>query len=377
MVFFLKCSSVVLLEDNNLFCHLNPEELNTLRTSVRECSFAAQQEIFKEGDAGDGVYVLKEGLVEISVRAGRVGRHVFTTIAPGEVFGEMAVIEDKPRSAGATARKESQVYFIPREKMLTLMQRSPALTLALLREVSHRLRAFNHQYLREVLQAERLAVVGRFARSIVHDLKNPLNIISLTAEVASMAQGRGGSPEKAMTDIRQQVERINDLVGEILDFTQGTSPALVLPPLNYGQFVQQVLEEIRAEVSLKRVNMEVENPPPEATLLLNPKRLRRVFFNLVHNATDAMSSGGTILWRFQLAPTEVLTEIEDSGPGIAPEIADELFEAFVTYGKVNGTGLGLSICKKIIEDHRGWIKTRREPGRGAIFTFGLPLAPAS
>jgi signal transduction histidine kinase len=368
---------VVTLEENHLFSRLTAEELKALRSAVNERAFVTDQEIFKEGDTGDGMYVLKDGLVEISVRAGRVGRHVFTHIGPGEIFGEMAVVEDKPRSASATARKESQVYFIPRDRMLSLMELSPALTLELLREVSHRLRAFNHQYMREVLQADRLAVVGRFARSIVHDLKNPLNIISLTAEMASMGHARAGSPEKAMTDIRQQVERINDLVGEILDFTQGTSPALVLPPVNYGQFVRQVLEDIRAEVSLKAVGMEMENTPPEVALLLNPKRLRRVFFNLVHNATEAMPGGGTIIWRFESTSTEVITEIEDTGPGVAPEIAGELFEAFTTFGKANGTGLGLSICKKIVEDHRGWITTRNAPGRGAIFAFGLPLATGS
>jgi len=69
----------------------------------------------------------------------------------------------------------------------------------------------------------------------------------------------------------------------------------------------------------------------------------------------------------------VVTEIEDTGPGIAPEIADQLFEVFATHGKAHGTGLGLSICKRIIEDHHGWIEARNECGRGAVFAFGLPL----
>jgi signal transduction histidine kinase len=367
---------VVTLEQNTLFSRLNPDELKALRQIAQERTLAPAEEIFKEGDAGDGVYVVKEGLVEIAVRAGLTGRHVFTWIQPGDIFGEMAVIEDKPRSAGATAREASAVYFIPRAGMLSLMERSPTLTLALLREISHRLREFNHHYMREVLQAERLAVVGRFARSIVHDLKNPLNIIGLTAEMAGMGQGTPGLQEKAMADIRLQVDRINDLVGEILDFTQGVAPALVLPPVDYAQFVQQVMEAIRSEISMRTVSVELENSPPSVPVLLNPKRLRRVFFNLVHNATDAMGGGGKISWRFRATSTEVITEVEDTGPGIAPEIAGHLFEAFATYGKANGTGLGLSICKKILEDHGGWITTRPEPGHGAIFTFGLPRVGA-
>jgi signal transduction histidine kinase len=364
---------VVTLENNKLFSLLSPEELNKLRRVAREQTFGAGQEIFKEGDPGDGIYLVRDGLVEISFVGGHAGRYVLTEARPGDLLGEMAVIEHQPRSANAVARKETVLYFMPREEILELVGQCPALAMALLRDISHRLRSFNRQYLREVLQAERLSVVGRFARSIVHDLKNPLNIIGLTAEMAALGQAAPGPPEKAFNTIRQQVDRINDLVGEILDFTQGTSPDLVLPPMDYAGFVQDMLEEIRPEAALKGSTIELENPPPVIALPLNPKRLRRVFFNLVHNATDAMPRGGRIILRFRSTPDAVITELEDTGPGIAAEIADQLFEAFTTYGKAQGTGLGLSICKRIIEDHRGWIAARNEPGRGAVFEFGLPL----
>ncbi len=187
---------MVTLEASKLFCQLSPPELSALRRLAREQKFTAGQEIFKEGDKGDGVYVVRDGLVEISGLVEQKGRLVFSQVGPGDIFGEMAVIEDKPRSAGAVARAQATVYFIPRAEMLALVERSPALALALLREISHRLREFNRHYLREVLQAERLAIIGRFARSIVHDLKNPLNIIGLTAEMAGM--------ERATPEMRQQ-----------------------------------------------------------------------------------------------------------------------------------------------------------------------------
>jgi C4-dicarboxylate-specific signal transduction histidine kinase len=81
----------------------------------------------------------------------------------------------------------------------------------------------------------------------------------------------------------------------------------------------------------------------------DPRRLSRVFFNLAYNATDAMPNGGTIVLRFHSDANAIITEIEDTGPGIAPEIADKLFQPFATYGKSHGTALGLSICKKIVE----------------------------
>jgi signal transduction histidine kinase len=366
---------VVTLEASKLFCQLSPPELSALRRIAREQQFSAGQEIFKEGDNGDGLYVVRDGLVEISGLVDQKVRLVFSQVAPGDMFGEMAVIENKPRSACAVAKVDTSVYFIPRAEMLSLIELSPTLALSLLREISHRLREFNRQYLQEVLQTERLAIVGRFARSIVHDLKNPLNIIGLTAEMAGMERATPEMRQQVSGRIRKQVDRISDLINEILDFTQGSQSNFVLAPADYGAFVTHLMEELGPEAALKSVKLELENPPPSVEVFIHPKRLRRVFCNLVHNATDAMPEGGKILLRFQTTETEVVTEIEDSGQGIAPEIAGQLFEVFATHGKAHGTGLGLSICKRIIEDHHGWISARNQPGRGAVFSFGLPRRP--
>jgi signal transduction histidine kinase len=364
---------MVTLEASRLFRELKSADTAALHRAAREQNFHAGEEIFKEGDAGEGVYVVKDGLVEISAGVGQNNRQVFSQVVPGEMFGEMAVIEDKPRSASAMAKEETCVYFVSRDDFLMLVEQSPSLALALLREVSHRLRKFDRQYLSEVLQAERLAVIGRFARSIVHDLKNPLNIIGLTAEVAGMSQSTPESRRQAVADIRQQVDRISEMIGEILDFTQGAPTNLVLPPMDYSVFVRDIVGQLRSEAALRSVAVEFENDPPNQHLIINPKRLRRVFSNVMHNATEAMQNGGKILLRFESLPKEVVTEIEDTGPGIAPEMDGKLFEAFATHGKVHGTGLGLSICKRIIEDHHGWISGRNQPGRGAIFAFGLPV----
>ena len=131
--------------------------------------------------------------------------------------------------------------------------------------------------------------------------------------------------------------------------------------------------QAKAEAELKAAQVEMENVPPAVAVRFDPRRLSRVFFNLVGNATDIMLNGGKIFLRFKLAENEIITEIEDSGPGIPPELAGKLFQPFATHGKTKGTGLGLSICKKIIEDHGGTIEAHSAAGRGAIFRFTLPL----
>ena len=371
--FWHKLPIMVPLDSCPLFRPLSPRELKLLHQAAQERAYVSGEDIFKEGDTGDGVYVVKDGLVEISGFVGENVRRVLSQVNPGGIFGEMAVLENKPRSASAVARKPTTVYFINRDTMLGLVGSSPELALGLLREISNRLREFNQQYIQEVLQTERLALVGRFARSIVHDLKNPLNIISITAEMAGMEKTTPELRRLTRMRINKQVERISELVNEILDFTQGLQTDYVLAQTDYETFVTQLVDEMRPELDLKSATIELETSPPSVKLLLNPKRLRRVFYNLIHNATDAMPGGGKILLRFRSDGTNVVTEIEDSGPGIAPEVVDSMFEAFVTHGKAHGTGLGLSICKRIVEDHQGHISARNEPGRGAIFAFTLPV----
>jgi signal transduction histidine kinase len=361
------------LKESKLFSSLNEAELEAVRRSCVGQSFAPGRVVFTEGDEGDGIYMVREGLVQISALVGQgQERKVLTRVRPGEFFGEMAVLDREPRSATATAETATSVYFIPREKLLGLLESCPSLAVSLVREFSLRMRDFNRHYIQEVLQAERLTLVGKFARSIVHDFKNPLNIIGLAAELVNMDIASPEMRAIGTERIRKQVDRLTNMINELLEFTRGPQNAVVLASYDYAEYVQGIVEELAPELRDKRVNLVFQNPPPAILVPMDQKRLMHVFTNLVHNAVDAMPAGGTIFFRFRTTPEEVVTEIEDTGQGVPDEILPRLFEAFATFGKAKGTGLGLSICKKIIEDHRGWIEARNEPGGGAVFSFALP-----
>jgi signal transduction histidine kinase len=364
------------LESNKLFRDLLPGEMQELRLATRVLMFAANQLIFSQGDPGDGIYFVKEGLVQISTTVSNGESKVLSMIAAGDLFGEMAVVDSDPRSATATADEPTTVYFIGRPELIKLLDHMPRLAAALMRELSRRIRTFNDQYVREVFEAERLQLVGRFASAIVHDLKNPLNIIGISADMACMPSSTLESRQVAKVRIRKQVDRISTMVSELLEFTQGSRADFVLAQMSYKSFVEPLIEEIQQEVAFKMVKLEYYNPVPSVLVRINPQRLSRVFHNIVANAADAMSGGGVVTMRFMETPKEIVTELEDTGKGIAPQILNRLFRAFATYGKANGTGLGLSICKKIVEDHRGSISARNVPHGGAIFRFTLPLSSA-
>lgn len=364
------------LKDCKLFASLTETDLETLRRSSADRRYNPGQIIFQEGDQGDGIYIVRQGIVQISALVGQgQERKVLTRLRPGDFFGEMAVLDEEPRSATAMAEGETGVYFIPREKLLQMLEGSPRLAVGLVREFSLRMRDFNRQYIQEALQAERLTLVGRFARSIVHDFKNPLNIIGLAAELVNMEKATPAMRQTATGRIRKQVDRLTNMINELLEFTRGPQQGVVLASFDFAPFVKEIIEDLRPEVQEKNVALEIRSEPPSITLPLDQQRLMHVFSNLIHNAVDAMPDGGRIYLDFQATPEEIITSIEDTGKGIPPEILPRLFEAFATFGKAKGTGLGLSICKKIVEDHRGWIKAHNEPGRGAIFSFGLPRTP--
>ena len=133
--------------------------------------------------------------------------------------------------------------------------------------------------------------------------------------------------QQATASIRNQVERISEMISEILDFTQGIAVGLGAGRRWITRSLwSQVLEELRSGSGAEVGHAGVGEPAAGgASCSSIPKRLRRVFYNLVHNATDAMPQGAEFILRFRECRTqEVVTEIEDSGPGIAPEIAGQL-----------------------------------------------------
>jgi len=361
------------LHANKLFSRLPKAELARLTEVTQEVAVRAGEFIFNEGDTGDAVYVIKEGSVQITTALDAGESSVLSKIGTGEIFGELAALDDASRSASASAETDAVLYRIPREYIVELLGRSPEFTLALVRDISHRLRDFNRQHVRSILEFERLSLVGRFASSIVHDLKNPIMVINMASELGCSENQTPAKRKLAKERIRTQVERITALVNDILDFTQGPKGKPELTPSDYSEFVRSTVDQLRDELAANNVALRFENQPPPIQVPMNARRLNRVFHNLVGNAIDEMPRGGTITLRFSLSKEAVGTEIQDSGGGIAPEIVDRLFEPFATHGKTKGTGLGLSICQRIVEEHGGTISAHNAAAGGAVFRFTLPI----
>ncbi len=337
--------------------------------------FRPGEVLFSAGEPGDGFYVIESGRVRITAAVGAGEPRLLATLGPGDTVGEMAVLDDAPRSATACAETATETRHMSREELLQLIERQPALALDLIRSFSARMRALNVRYVEEVLQAERLTIVGRFARTIVHDLRNPLTVIGLAAELACSDETTPPVRQREQNRIARQVTRMTNMLEELIEFTKPSGPRPSLRPVRFSRYMIPLAREMRQELAERGVKVVLENDPPPVEVRIEPQRVSRLFHNLLNNAVDEMPDGGKIRLRFRATADELQIDIEDTGRGIAPEIAATLFTPFATHGKPHGTGLGLTICKKIVEDHGGRIwAAPSEPGRGATFSFTLPLA---
>jgi signal transduction histidine kinase len=336
-------------------------------------AFPAGAVIFAAGDPGDGFYVVESGAVRIEAVVGQNESRGLATIGVGDFFGEMAVLDDAPRSATATAEVDTTVRFVERDRLLQLLDRQPQLALTLIREFSLRMRALNQKYVDEIIHAERLAAVGRFAGTIVHDFKNPLTVIGLAAEMACQDNLPLAVRQKTQGRIARQIDRMNNMLYELIDFTKPTGQRPALRPTDFAAFITPLIAEIAQEVTTRKAELLLVGEPPHVEVPMNAQRLSRLFYNLINNAVDEMPDGGKIFVRTAVKGNELTVAIQDTGRGIAPAIAKNLFQPFATHGKSHGTGLGLSICKRIVEDHDGRIWAESKLGEGATFSFTLPV----
>jgi signal transduction histidine kinase len=335
--------------------------------------FAAGEVIFSAGERGDGFHLIETGRVQILARFSGAER-LLATIEAGDFFGEMAVLDEAPRSATAKAETETRTRFIARAELLYLLERQPDVALTLIRQFSQRIRAINEKYVQEIIHAERLALVGRFASTIVHDFKNPLTIIGLAAELACSEDTDAELRAKSHEKIARQIERMSNMLQELIEFSRPTASRSALRETDFSEFLTPLIDDLRDELGDRRVKLTVASAPPRVRLRLDPPRLARLFYNLFNNAADAMPDGGKIVVSFERRDRELQINVRDTGGGIAAEVASTLFEPFTTHGKPDGTGLGLTICRKIVEDHEGRIWVTSEPGKGATFSFTLPLS---
>jgi Signal transduction histidine kinase len=224
----------------------------------------------------------------------------------------------------------------------------------------------------ELLDAERLATIGRMASSISHDLRHSLAAVMANAEFLCESNLSAAQRDDLYAEIRFAVNQMTDLIESLLEFSR-TRESLRPSFGDARSAVDRAVHGVRAHPEFQRIRIRVlEEGSTEGWF--DFKKLERALFNLLFNACEAAPVDvGQISIRLKRTGENLEIRIDDNGPGIAETVRDRLFQPFVSHGKENGTGMGLTVVQKIMQDHGGDVAIEQTSASGTTFLVTLPL----
>jgi PAS domain S-box-containing protein len=228
-------------------------------------------------------------------------------------------------------------------------------------------------------RTESLALLGKLAAGVSHEIRNPLGAIVLhmdllEEELEVLLPECPAQIAEPLAEIKTQLTRLNNLVQDYLSLARLAS--LQREPMDIGTFIDDFLQEVAPQVVQRGVTLRREGPASLGLVALHANTFRRVLLNLVQNALDAMPQGGTLTLRGWQTASHVHLDICDTGTGVPADQLGQIFEPLYTT-KPAGTGLGLYMVREIVAAHEGESHITSQVGHGTTFTITLPLVCAA
>jgi signal transduction histidine kinase len=226
---------------------------------------------------------------------------------------------------------------------------------------------------KKLIQAEKLASIGRIAAGIAHEIRNPLTSVKLNIQKLFQSDRLDEIEKEHLSLSQEGIVQMEKFIKDLLDFTRASE-------LNLNRFsIEQILDEsikiVADSLELKKIVLEKDCEQGLPKVLVDGDKMRQVFLNVLRNAYETAEEGGRIKVSLSLLKDEsgkkIKVEIADNGSGIPPEKREIIFEPFYTT-KSSGIGLGLANARKIIEQHKGSIKVKDDLKQGACFEILIP-----
>ncbi len=222
----------------------------------------------------------------------------------------------------------------------------------------------------QMLQAAKLAAIGELAANIVHEIKNPVQILMMHAEIAR----RGKTIPNREEQQAIQIKRLAEITTRLMNFARNVSEEMPMTSVSVNRAIEEMVDLVKHEFLNEKIKIDLRLAEKLPPITGNANYLQQVFLNFLLNARDAMPKGGTITIETELKGLNILTRFSDTGTGIEPQHLSKIFNPFfTTKGEGKGTGLGLSICKTIVAQHHGEIQVQSTVGQGTTFTVVLPV----
>jgi two-component system NtrC family sensor kinase len=223
---------------------------------------------------------------------------------------------------------------------------------------------------RELAHAKNLAVLGTTSSKVTHEVGNLLNNVGLTLAILK-GEGLSQKGENALDILEKDSKRVSQFIRDFLQFAK--KPDVHLKRVSIDKTIGEVLFVHQTSAKQKGIQLDLNWPSNLPPVNIDTRLMYQALNNLVKNALEAMGGPGKISIEGRIEDESLVMMIEDTGPGVAPEILEEMFDPFFTTKGKKGTGLGLSIVKTIMEAHRGTIECESDVAGGTAFVLRLPL----
>ena len=226
----------------------------------------------------------------------------------------------------------------------------------------------------ELIQSEKLALVGKMSSSIAHELRNPLVPIGGFARIIYKKLEEGSPIKKYAEIIIKEIDRLERLLHDLLYYTKEVKP--VMQPANLNEIINELIILYEDTFNERKIKVDARISPEIPLITLDPTQIKQSLMNLLYNAIQAMPDGGILTIESRMEEREGIhyasVYIHDTGCGIPDEVMKRIFDPFYTT-KIHGLGLGLTLTKNIIELHGGEIEVKSEGGKGTTFKISLPI----
>lgn len=231
----------------------------------------------------------------------------------------------------------------------------------------------------QLVHSEKLAGMGLLARSIAHEVGNPLSIMNSTLQYiqGTLLDHGNENLREAIETIMDNIHQMHTLLRSLSDFTGSKRPQFEF--CNLQRMLSQLLAFISREAEIRNISIHREFDEGIPNCEIDSREIKQLFLNLFKNAIEAMPQGGKLRVRMQLVPKDLprnedrmLVEISDTGMGISRTEMQYIFRPFYST-KPKGTGLGLSFCRRVAEEHGGEISAKSRVGKGTTFMVALPI----
>lgn len=225
-----------------------------------------------------------------------------------------------------------------------------------------------------LIRSEKMAMVGKMAAGVAHSIRNPLTSLKMRLFSLERSLKLDALQKEDFEVISEEIGRIDAILHNFLEYSR--PPRLVVQRMSPSDIVDMALELMRHRLDSGSVEVVLQREARLPEVNVDPAQLKEALVNLLINACDAMSAGGTVTLSEEQGYADgigpmVVIRIRDTGPGIPSALQEDIFQPFVST-REEGSGLGLPICRRILEDHGGWLSLKSVEGRGACFSLSLP-----